>query len=354
MERIKKISELFVAKVKHVYRVRNARKEAKSCLKDIKGGYIQNDKCYKSIVIPFWKKFGIKPKKYWYRLFEMEGNKVDPRYIPDDIWFSEIIPKFCRIQFLTPYEDKCMYHIHFPELIRPKTVVKRINGIFYDEVLNILTEDEAINCCISVDDIIFKPSIGSGKGRKIQVYAEGLKEKNEVKRVIKELGDNFIAQRLVEQHELLESIHQKSLNTVRVLSMFYKGKVYILSSILRMGVGKSQIDNISAGGLQCGIKEDGSLMQYAYNVKREKYDKHPEGIVFEDVVLSGYKNVIETVKREHVKLPYFQIIGWDFAINKDNQPVFIEFNVCPWQNQLTCGPTFGDMTEEILDYVLSK
>lgn len=354
MANVKKISESIIEKAKHAYRVHNARKEAKSCLKDINGGYLQNDKHYEDTVVTFWKKFGVKPKKYWYRLFEMEENKVDPRYIPDDIWFGEIIPKFCKIQFLLPYEDKCMYQLHFPDLNRPETVVKRINGIFYDDVLNIITEEEAVNCCINSEDIIFKPSIGSGKGRKIQVYAEGLKDKSKVKQVMEELGDNFIAQRLVVQHDLLESIHTKSLNTVRVLSLFYKGEVYILSAILRMGVGKSQIDNVSAGGLQCGISENGSLQPYAYNVKREKYDKHPDGVVFKDVVLPGYKNVIDTVKREHKKLPYFQIIGWDFAINKEEQPVFIEFNVCPWQNQLTCGPTFGDMTEEILDYVLSK
>lgn len=354
MGKIKTVIKKIVDKLKYIYRVHNARKEAKSCLKDINGGYAQNDKYYNSLVVPFWKKFGFKPKKYWYRLFEMKEGSADPRYIPDDVWFGKIIPKFCNIQFLLPYEDKCMYQLHFPDLKRPETVVKRMNGIFYDDVLNIISEEDAINACLTAEDLIFKPSIGSGKGRRIQVYSNGIDNVEKIKGIIGELGENFIAQRLVRQHEVLEAIHSNSLNTVRVLSMFYKGEVYILSAILRMGVGKSQIDNVSAGGLQCGINEDGSLQKYAYNVKREKYESHPDGVVFNDVTLPEYSKVIDAVKMEHKKLPYFQIIGWDFAIDKDGEPVFIEFNVCPWQNQLTCGPTFGDMTEEVLEYVFVK
>lgn len=343
-----------VGRAKYIHRTRNARKEAESCLKEMKGGYTKYDAQYESVVVPYWKKFGVKPQKIWYRLFEQENDIVNPKYIPDDIWFAEILPKFCKIEFLMPYEDKCMYHLHFPNLNRPTTVVKRINGIFYDDQLNLLSFDEVKRRVVGRTNLIIKPSVGSGKGRKIKVYSEKPIQKKEICDDMNRMGDDFIIQELVQQHEVLEKIHATSLNTIRVLSMFYKGEVYILSCILRMGMGNSKIDNVSAGGLQCGIHEDGSLHSIAYNVKREKYTKHPDGVVFEGTVVPGFNKVIDAIKEEHKKLPYFQIIGWDFAVDKNAEPVFIEFNVCPWQNQLTCGPTFGDMTDEILSYVLKN
>ena len=36
------------------------------------------------------------------------------------------------------------------------------------------------------------------------------------------------------------------------------------------------------------------------------------------------------------------------------EPVFIEYNVCPGSNQITCGPTFGDLTERVLEEVFVK
>ena len=34
--------------------------------------------------------------------------------------------------------------------------------------------------------------------------------------------------------------------------------------------------------------------------------------------------------------------------------MFIEYNVCPGANQMTCGPTFGNLTDRVLEDVLIK
>ena len=46
-------------------------------------------------------------------------------------------------------------------------------------------------------------------------------------------------------------------------------------------------------------------------------------------------------------LPYFDIIGWDFAVDENGEPVCIEYNVMPEPNQISCGPTFGELSEEV-------
>ena len=68
-----------------------------------------------------------------------------------------------------------------------------------------------------------------------------------------------------------------------------------------------------------------------------------------EIKIPSYDRVLETIKKNHKYLPYFKIIGWDFAIDREGEPVLIEFNVSPEQNQLTCGPTFGKLTDQILE-----
>ena len=60
-----------------------------------------------------------------------------------------------------------------------------------------------------------------------------------------------------------------------------------------------------------------------------------------DVLLPQNDNLLETVVR-------------DIAIDEMGDPVVIEYNIRPEQNQMTCGPTFGEMTDEILSEVFAK
>ena len=61
---------------------------------------------------------------------------------------------------------------------------------------------------------------------------------------------------------------------------------------------------------------------------------------------NGYDGSVSEFKK--TVLPYFDLIGWDFAVDEDGEPVFIEFNVMPEQNQISCGPSFGKLTDEVL------
>lgn len=69
--------------------------------------------------------------------------------------------------------------------------------------------------------------------------------------------DNYIIREVVDQHPDLKRIHRSSLNTFRVMPLFLKGQVYILSIVLRMGVFESKVDNASPGGIIIGINPDG-------------------------------------------------------------------------------------------------
>ena len=73
--------------VERKYRGYEYRKKAKIRFKRINGGYNCKEE-YAKVVVPYWKKYGVKPKMIWYRLFSAESKKVDPRYIPIEGLFA--------------------------------------------------------------------------------------------------------------------------------------------------------------------------------------------------------------------------------------------------------------------------
>lgn len=338
----------FMEWIESMYRKHHYRKNAKVRLKRMNGGY-KCDKEYKEIVVPYWEKYGYIPKKFWFELFWDREQKADPRYIPDDLYYGELIPYFSNSQFRRLGEDKCYHDIWFPEIKRPETICKNIAGVYYDADMNIIDRSKALDLCLQFEDaFLIKPSIDSGEGRLIVFYDKNSASFEKLEEDFNKIGANFIVQAAVKQHPELAKLNSSSVNTIRVISFFFKGEIHILSSILRVGAVNSKVDNIGAGGFACPILANGQLKEKAVNRKAEWVEENYSGIKFKDIIVPDFNDVIETAKKGHSKLAHFKLIGWDFSVDESGDVVLIEFNTCPGPNQLTCGPTFGDLTEEVL------
>lgn len=332
------------------YRMHVYRKNAKARLKRMNGGFDLGED-YKNVIVPYWSKFNLKPQKYWFEMFCDREKKVDPRYIPDDLWYGVIVPYYSNSQFRRFGEDKCLHDKFFPELIRPKTIVKNIAGIYYDSDMNIINKEKAIKIISDVNyEFLIKPSIDSGEGRLIEFFDNG-KDLSKIRKCIDNLKANFIVQKSVDQHHMLAEFNQSSLNTIRTISFLFEGEVHILSSILRIGAENAKVDNIGAGGYAVPIDNDGKLYDKGVNRKAEWVEGNSKGVKFKDKVIPAYNDLMKTIKTTHLRQPHFKIIGWDFSIDKNSNPIFIEFNTMPGPNQLTVGPTFGDLTEKVLQDV---
>lgn len=346
----KKLDDLY-SWIENTYRARSRVKQVKNTLKTMDGGNKKNDNRYGDYK-EYWAKYGKKPKKIWLRLYAKDNEDFDPRYVPDEYWFGEILPYFCNMSFRRPYEDKNFHDKMFPYFKRPETVVKCMAGLYYDKEGNEIDRDKVISEIMKVDTAIIKPSVDSGMGRLIQFFDKDKDDKSSLEKKLEGVGQNFIVQKFLHQHEKMNSLNSKSLNTVRVISFLFKGQVHILSVICRMGSGESRIDNVSAGGLQITVNKDGSFQKLASDKKRHKFDRHPDSkLEFEGFKIPSFDRLIECVKQGAKNQPHFKIIGWDFAVDAEGDPVFIEYNVMPGSNQMTGGPTFRDLTEEVLQEV---
>ncbi len=355
--------QLYVHKLMHKVHINTVQslqaikltKNGKKTYKAMKGGYKGSAKEFRNNVVKYWKPYGIRPKRFWYNIYGQSEGAYNPRYIPDSIWYKYIIPHFNHILLRTAYSGKATYDRVFPGVKKPEMVVKNICGVFYTEDNVLISKEEAIALCKKEENLIFKPAIDSGEGRSVNFFEKDKMPEDTVDKYFEQFVSNFVVQRLVKQHPDLARINPTSLNTVRAISFFFNDKVYILSAQLRMGVNGSRVDNFAAGGTACSIKPDGWLEEKALTRQYTWEDAHPNGLKFKEIKVPSYDRIIETIKKMHTQMPFFRLIGWDFAVDDQGDPVFIELNIKMAQNQIGSGrPAFGDLTEEVLEEVFIK
>lgn len=330
------------------------KKDIRARVKRIGGGY-QGTKEEFIKVLEYWKPYGIKPARIWYDLYCDGMDAYDPRFIPDPIWFQRIVPYFNNMSKAPAYNDKGIYNKILKGIEKPDTIVKNMEGYYYDgDDSRLITRAEAEKLCALEDHLIIKPS-GGYKGQGIMFFDRGAADGKSISQIFDTMKCGFVVQRIVKQHADLARLNPDSLNTVRVISFHFKGEVHILSAQLRIGGAGSRVDNVSAGGSACAIKPDGWLHEKSVTRKSTWTDETPNGIKLKDVCIPNYDGIIKAIKNLHRQLPYYDIVGWDFAVREDGTPVFIEFNTKPGQNQIGGRePTFGDLSDDVFEEVFIK
>lgn len=298
----------------------------------------------------FWSTYNKKPKRYWFELFNKEGE-IDSKYIPNDLYYGEILPYYSNMSFRRFAEDKNLLDSKFSHFNMPQTIIKNSASIFYDHENSIIDLEKAVHILSKEKDYIIKPAIDSGGGRGVSIIKEFMSEDYIENLITKEYKSNFIIQKVVRQNKDLASLNESSINTIRILTFLFNNEVHVLSSIIRIGKPGSSVDNISAGGIQCNILENGYLEEYGYDINRNKFTETDSGIVLGNFKVPYYEEIKKLVIDAQSKQSHFKMIGWDFAVDESNKPVFIEYNVCPGNNQMTSGPHFGDLTEKVLNDV---
>lgn len=141
----------------------------------------------------------------------------------------------------------------------------------------------------------------------------------------------FLVQKTLKQHDEINKIFSKSINTIRIVTVYNKNtnKVEVLSAVLRVGTGNNNVDNWAAGGLSIGINLDnGTLHKYGFYKPGfgTKVESHPDSnVIFDGYQLPFFDEVVGIVKRLHFYLKNVHSIGWDVAITPQG-PCVIEGN----------------------------
>lgn len=314
----------------------------------------------KADVKAFFKKYiGREVPTDWHQYFYSRNGFWSEKYIPTSIYNTEILWRLNKFHFRYAYADKGIYDSFFYDINRPRTIVKNINGCFYDSQ-HPLTETDAIEICSNLNEAIIKPTLGGtwGVGVKLIHSSNGIvtETNNSVKDLFASYKQSFIVQERLEQHPDLAILNPTSLNTIRVMSYRRGDEIIILYAVIRIGRKGQIIDNETAGGIKADIDlESGCIKGSAMGSPTEARMPFTDvGTPTDGHHIPSFEKVLEVVKEMHLRIPYFNLIGWDMSVDKDGKPALIEWNSAPQLSQVGHGPAFGDLTEEILENAMHR
>lgn len=293
----------------------------------------------------------------WHRYFYKRTGVYSVKYIPTSLYFTDIIGRINQMKLDRAYNDKNLTELLLRGVKHPETIVKNMNGYYYYKGENV-SKQEAMSICNNIDDVIIKPSLmchGDGVKKFACINGKTTVDGKTIEQLFDSYQTDFIVQKVVHQHEQMNALNPTSVNTIRILTYHSGMEVLLLYAVVRIGRKDRVIDNETAGGISTKINPDGTLGKYAYGVPGDDMIETTDtGIVLEGYKVPSYEKAIETVKKLHVQLPHFNLIGWDICIDESGEPVLIEWNVWPELSQSANGPAFGDYTERILKEIWNR
>ena len=200
--------------------------------------------------------------------------------------------------------------------------------------------------------MIIKPSLEKhGNGVRSLEVVNGISNHDgaTIANVFAKYGKNYQIQERVKQHERMSALNPTSVNTLRIVTYRSGMDVLIIYVVIRIGRSGQVIDNQCAGGISVVVDKNGRLGKYAYGgYNEDSITKTDSGIELEGYEVPSFDKAIEAVKRQHYYLPFFDIIGWDIAIDDEGDPVVLEWNANVGLSQSAYGPGFGEYTERII------
>ena len=308
----------------------------------------------------YWQKYNIRLNPKWHAFCASLNNIRSSRYIPHDIFYNHIMPSLNNNNLTGAYNDKNMYDVFMQGIKMPKTVLRCMHGKLHDADYHLLDIENYTKSFLNKEvDCFIKPTIDSGSGKNIKkgkirdgkIFAdEVLQDINKLRSLYN--GD-FIIQEGIEQPLILSDIYPYSVNGIRSLSLRYESNIIILSSLLKFGNNKNYVDNAGVGGVVCGIDGNGNVGEFAYNIKFNKMFEHPfTHKPFKNIVLPNICELEKIIIQCHKRLPHFDLVAWDFGVDKFNKYILIEYNLLfPGLNchQVINGPIFEKYLDEILD-----
>jgi hypothetical protein len=306
----------------------------------------------------YWRKRNIRLNPMWNTFCASLNNIHSSKYIPENLFFNYITPSLNNFTLAWAYVDKNMYDLFMRGIKMPKTILRCMHGNLYDAGYHLLNLENVTNILPEKEtDCFIKPSIISGSGRNIRkcsikggkIYIDGkIQNINELK---SSYAGEFIIQEGVDQSPILSGIYPYCINCIRSLSFRYNGKIILMSHLLKFGNNRNYIDNTGAGGVVCGVDYQGKITEYAYDSKFNKIFEHPfTRKPFKETVLPGFDDLEKIIVQCHERLPYFDVIGWDFGVDCSNEYIMIEYNILyPGLNyhQVINGPIFEKYLDEI-------
>jgi hypothetical protein len=300
---------------------------------------------------------GFSPDDYYtLRLFR-SGTHVDERLLNQKT-FSRIRQRLNPHQTGVVPFNKWVFCIYFEQLGVPvpfcHAIYHRTRGVDR-HALPVRSKDDVCNLLTGLKrGVVIKP-LDASHGQGVMILASIDAERREVRRAsgkVQSLDDlvtsldlhkdGWVIQDRIVQHATLAELNASSTNTIRMITLSdASGEVSVIGAVLRIGVGNSEIDNTTGGGIVAPIDiHSGVLGTARSRLRASEHQRHPDsGAAIAGLCLPLWREAQDVVIRAHRLLPFPRTLGWDVAISPTG-PVLLEVNSDYYYNHLQLdGPT---------------
>ncbi len=316
-----------------------------------------------SAVRAVWEKYGdVNPK--WAQYYASINGIASPYYIPSDVWFTRVCRKMnSKDRFGWPlFQDKNYSDLLYPGVRQPEVIVRNVSGQFLDASFCPISPEEAAALCENEGEFIVKPSVETKGGNGIAFVncASDTDADRTVLSILQARREDFVVQRILRQHHKMAELNPDSINTIRVMTLLWKGETRVLGSLVRIGTKGCRVDNPhTSNGFSCVLDGEGKMADKAYDRDWRPYAELPNGIRVKGFEVPYYKRIVDTVLELHYRMPHFRIIGWDMTVSEDGEPILIEANLSSpeiYFHQLGGGPLISDpkLFDEIMSFAAGE
>lgn len=310
----------------------------------------------------YWASFGVKFSNYaWFEMYYEVTGIHDPRFIPDTFARFVLYPFYNDVKTYGGWIDKNFFDKFLGVDYIPLTLCHKFKGNFYDVNWNYYSDnqlDALVDLIVKKADgnsIVVKNTRDSCAGVGVKIVR--FKDKQDILDFLnRDKRTDFIIQRRLVQHPFFAQFNESSVNILRIISWKHDGKVDILSVSVRFGIQGSYTDVAFIDGQEIvnvvGVDNKGEI-----NGRWIGFDGNNNGITLDVKEIPNFDETLRVVREAHLKLPPFNLIGWDVTVDEDSRPVIIEYNVRRPGTilyQFANGPLAGEKTSSLLSFLKDK
>lgn len=272
----------------------------------------------------YWKPFSSDINLLTIRVSNSISGIADPKYIPEEIFMSDIEPTINNnpaVEYLT---YKSFYSRWFPGDIFPFNYFHNVDGEWLNHDLQHISFDHIKTIAQGLPyPVVFKPNRESHGGKNIYF----LQHYDQLIKIIANKKD-FLVQEKILQDSFFEKFNYRGLNTIRVniYRSVKDNKPHIINLALRMGVGGS-LDNETDGGIVVMIRKDGFLNGFAVDKYGNRFIKHPDTEVGFNEKIPDFGNLKSLSLDIAQKIFYTRLISLDLCYDVDKRWRMIEVNI---------------------------
>lgn len=205
------------------------------------------------------------------------------------------------------FDDKLKFNKTFGDLMN--RVWFGNEDLSYEEFLNNIEE---------LDAIIVKPLAATqGIGIKKFICNKSDEENKKNYDEIMNMGQCIIEQYIVQHDEVMEFCPE-SVNTLRIMTLYYENQCKFLYAVFRTGRG-AVVDNFHAGGIAAAVDvNDGTVYTNAADLDGNIFETNPvSGKKIKGFRIPHWDLILETCSMATGRVEGVNLVGWDFAITPE-------------------------------------